>query len=771
MRLVYLALGWSLGIVLAANVALHLPLIWLALALITVVLAWRSRRVGAFAVLLFMLGGLRMATMPLTSGIAAYNGLGGMTIEGTVVSEPDRRDDKVLLRVAVETVTRAGTTTSTDGLILVSAPPLSDARYGDRISATGTVYEPGKSDRFSYADYLSRSGVFSIMQDSAVTVTQRAAANDWLSGLIDLKGRAADAIRHNLPEPQAGLLVGMLLGNQHGITPDVSDAFAQTGASQVIAISGFNMTVLSGVVIGLLKRLRLRRGYAAAISIGVIAAYTVFVGANPAVVRAAIMSGLLVIGTALRRETYLPASLAFAALGMSLLNPLVLWDVSFQLSFFATLGIALFADPLSRRFDAVLTRWFRSGARLLSAVLTEPLVVSMAALAFTLPLTMLYFGEVSPFILLVNLLIMPVQPALLLIGGAATLSGAFSPVIAQILYWIDLLPLSWTIGVVQVFATLPSYEVFASANLIAAFFIVVLGAAMIKAAQPKWTIKVGALTWRKLALLGTFCGLAITLLSVALYVSKPDGLLHVWMLDMGESNAVLIQTPRGAHFLIDGGRYPSRLLTAIGDRLPFSNHALEVLFITQPDEAQFGALPDVIERYDVGVVIDQGQPNLGEAFKALQTKLAAHPTINARTGYSLTTDDGVRIEALNPTAQPGLGDSLDRNALVLRLSYGDVSFLLTSELSPAGQEALIKSGKIQASVLQIPQQGAIHTLDAEFVQAVAPQVAIVQGDNPDPDTLSLVGDVPVYRTDQDGTIDLSSDGHNLWITPEKRPRE
>jgi competence protein ComEC len=582
MRLVYLALGWSLGIVLAANVALHLPLIWLGLGLITLVLAWRARRVEAFAVLLFMLGGLRMASIPLTSGIAAYNGLGGMTINGTVVGEPDKRDDKVLLRVAVETVTRAGTTTPTDGLVLVSAPPRSDVQYGDHISATGILYEPGTSDRFSYADTLSRSGVFSVMQESAVIVTQHA-GNDLLGGLIGLKGRAADAIKHALPEPQASLLVGMLLGNPHGISPDVSDAFAQTGASQVIAISGFNMTVLSGVVIGLLKRLKMRRSYAAAISIGVIAAYTVFVGANPSVVRAAIMSGLLVIGTVLRRETFLPASLAFAALVMSLLNPLVLWDVSFQLSFFATLGIALFAKPLSARFDAVLTRWFRSGARLL----TEPLVVSMAALVFTLPLTMLYFGQVSPFILLVNLLIMPVQPALLLIGGAATLTAAISPVLAQVLYWIDLLPLSWTIGVVRLFATLPSYEVFVSANLISAFFIVVLGASMIKGVQPEWTIKGMALSWRKLALLGAVCGLGITLLSVALYVSKPDGLLHVWLLDMGDSDAILIQTPRGAHFLIDGGRYPSRLLTAIGDRLPFSNHTLEVLFITQPVDAQY----------------------------------------------------------------------------------------------------------------------------------------------------------------------------------------
>ena len=84
----------------------------------------------------------------------------------------------------------------------------------------------------------------------------------------------------------------------------------------------------------------------------------------------------------------------------------------------------------------------------------------------------------------------------------------------------------------------------------------------------------------------------------------------------------------------------------------------------------------------------------------------------------------------------------------------------------------MKAGaEIKASVLQIPQQGAIRALDAEFVQAVAPQIAVVQGDHPDPATLSVVGDMPLYRTDENGTIDLRTDGHNLWISPEKRPRE
>ncbi len=232
-----------------------------------------------------------------------------------------------------------------NGSLLLDLPQPKLIYYGDRIIATGLLMTPGLSDHFSYADYLARSGIFSILSDASVQVQQR--GSGFFSALFSLKSQANAAINHALPDPDAGLLAGILLGNQRGLSPEVSAAFAQTGASHVIAISGFNMAVLAGIVIGALKRLRLRPAYAAVIALGVIGLYTLFVGANPSVARAALMSGLLVVGEALRRRTYLPASLAFAALILSLLNPLVLWDVSFQLSFFATLGLALFAEPLS----------------------------------------------------------------------------------------------------------------------------------------------------------------------------------------------------------------------------------------------------------------------------------------------------------------------------------------------------------------------------------------------------------------------------------------
>lgn len=764
MRLVYLALGWCAGIVLAANAGLRLPLFWLAFAVIALLLAWRTRRIEFAACLLLALGALRMASIPPTSALAAYNDMGGMTIEGVVAGEPDRRDDRVQIRLAAETVTRIGMTTPTEGLVLVDALPLTDARYGDRIRATGLLYTPGESDRFSYADYLARSGVYSIMQEASVEVVERGAGS-FFGALVDLKAQAAASIRSALPEPQAGLLTGILLGNERGIAPEVSDAFAATGAAHVIAISGFNMAVLSGVISGTLRRLRVRPAPTALISILVLGVYTLFVGANAAVVRAALMSGLVVAGMALRRESYLPASLAFAALVLSALNPLVLWDVSFQLSFFATLGLALFATPFTKAFEAALARWFPARVqRFFGVLLTEPLIVTLAALVFTLPLTMLYFGQFSPIVLLVNVLIVPVQAYILLLGLAATLIAFVLPPLAQILYWLDMIPLAWTIGLVRLFGRLPTAEVFVSPNLIALFFFAVLGAAMIKAVQPRWSLRLRYFAQKRAVLSAlALAGVGIVVLTGTLFLSRPDGRLHVWLLDMGGSNAVLVQTPRGAQILVDGGRFPSRLLTALGDRMPFNDRTLEVLVLTQPDEAQFGALPAVLERYTPGVILSSGQPNLGASWAALGEKLSAYTRVNVAAGYSLETDDGVRLQVLNPERTPTLGTPLDEAALVLRLKYGNLSFLLTSDLSREAQAALVESGQdLYAAVLQLPER-----VDRDFLAAVQPQLIVTQVEEANPDELAKAGEIPIYRTDAGGTIHLSTDGLTLQIVQDE----
>jgi competence protein ComEC len=268
----------------------------------------------------------------------------------------------------------------------------------------------------------------------------------------------------------------------------------------------------------------------------------------------------------------------------------------------------------------------------------------------------------------------------------------------------------------------------------------------------------------------------LLVLMAAMLLSRPDGKLHVWLLDIGHSNATLMQTPGGAHILVDGGRYPSRLLTALGDRLPYYDRKLEILAITHPDEWDIAALESVLERYSVGAALYHGQKNDGDVFGRIMDRLARSdtPLVEARAGYRLELDDGVRIEVLHPKAKPRVTDKLNDHALVLRVSYGDVSFLLTSDLSSEGQREMLARGiSPVAAVMQIPQHGAVRALDDEFLKLAQPQVALLQSDvsnrrgDPDPDTLSLFEGIPLFRTDEMGTIHLFTDGETLHVVGSK----
>lgn len=784
MRLVYIALGWTIGIVLAAQFP-ALPLwVWLvAMGLTTAatVIAWQSpRRIVFIALLAFALGGYRYALVPRGSDIAQYNNIGGVTIEGVVESEPDIRDDRIQLQLRAETIFTQSQTYATHGLVLVNAPRVAPVAYGDRIRATGELITPQEFDTFSYSDFLARSGVFSILTNAIIEPVGSSEGSPFLAFLLNIKAQAQSHINQNLPEPAAGLLSGILLGNERGISPELNDAFSAVGASHIIAISGYNMAVISGVIMGLLNRSPIGRYKWLATLIGIIflAIYTLLVGANAAVIRAAVMSSLLVIAPLFKRKTYVPASLACVALIMSLHNPTVLWDISFQLSFFAVLGLALFVEPLSNPFYALLRFLFPQPiARTLRSILEEPIIVSLAAQMMTLPLIILYFQRVSLVSLIVNLLIVPIQTPLLFAGAIATILAFFVPALAQILFWIAGLLLMYTIGVVRNFARFPFADAsfYVDPRLIALFFILVMGGAMLNATRPAWYLRLSRQIQSRFALsLTLFIGTLLALLLFAGFQSRPDGQFHLWLLNMGHSNAVLMQTPGGAHILVDGGRFPSRLLTALGDTLPFNDRELEMLIITQPDEFDVAALPAVLERYTVGAVLTHGQPNENPVIATLETAIAPYPVVNVTAGYTATLDDGVTLEILNPLEKPELGTSLNNSALVVRVTYGNVSFLLMGDASIDAQTAILESPFYPtASVMTLPQHGTARSLSAEFLAAVQPQVILLQSDpanrrgDPDAGVLEMLPNVPFFRTDTQGTLHLWSDGTELWVQPEQ----
>lgn len=780
MRLVLITLGWVIGIILSAQFQTIFWMLGIPASIILSVVLYRFKRSAMWwgiVALAFMLGGLRYSFVPRTSDVAFFNGSNG-TIEGIVIAEPDVRDDRIQLRVEASTIFANNQTYVVNGVVLVEASTLSDVQYGDKVRATGSLITPAEWDTFSYADFLGREGVFTIMPYAAVEVTDSGHGIPFFATLISLKQSVHERIVSSLPEPQAGLLTGILLGNERGISPELSDDFSRVGASHIIAISGFNMVIVSGIVMRFFGVIfRERQWLAVCMGIIVIAVYTLFVGANNAVLRAAFMSVMLVIAPLFKRKTYVPASLAFTTLVLSFLSPTVLWDVSFQLSFLAVLGLSLFADPLSRYFHTLLTRWLPyKHAQLFHAFLNEPLIVSIAAQITTLPLIILYFGRLSVVSLPVNVLIVPVQSILLIVAMVAVGISFVVPAIGGVIFWGDMVFLSWSIEIVRAFARLDFADIGVSIDgrLIGGYYALLIGGAMVTATRPPLWLRLEQFLRKQVVLVAIVTtGIISTILMVGVFLSRPDGQLHIWMLDMGHNNAVLIQSPNGAHILVDGGRFPSRLLTALGDRMPYYDREIEMLAITHPDEFDIGALNSVLERYSVGVALLNGHPNLSETVQEIESRLADVPTVTVRAGYSIQLDDGLLVEVLHPQAEPVLSDDLNDHVMVLRLNYGEVSVLLTSDLNREGQMAMLENGYHPlASVMQIPQHATLLALDGEFLAQVQPQVALIQIDranrrgDPDDDTIANLGDIPIFRTDEIGDIHLWTDGQSLWIAGE-----
>ena len=784
MTLLYLVAAWLTGIFLAAQ-SHTTALTWLALAVAAVGMAFVAHRQRPWR-LFFLCGALlafgaaryAWADRPLSDEhIAHYNDSGPVTFTGVVIEDADPREQYVNLRVSVEQVETPGGATPSEGLVLVQAGRYGDYQYGDRVRASGQLKTPPEFDDFSYRDYLARRGIHAILPDATVTVLEHDQGKPWMAVLYNVKSHAQRTINRLLPSPQAPLLSGILIGVESSIPPDVRDDFDRTGTSHIIAISGSNIIVVIQVLMGLLKpSLGTRR--AASVTLVGVAGYTLLVGADPAVMRAAIMGGLALVAAQLGRRTYGYTSLAFAAWLMTLWNPHTLWDLSFQLSAGATLGLLLFSEDFTAALQRLLERGFaQETAQEVTRWLSEPLVVSVAAQITTTPLILFTFGRLSIISLAANIFIVPVQSSIMVLGWLAVLVGMIWPLLGQPLAWIAWLPLTYTLKMAHALGRLDWASVdvpgFSTTHITLFYGALALLAVMQLQHPDDRRTLLRALSRRitPLALGGT--ALVLTFLVWATALTQPDGKLHVWFLDVGQGRAVLIQTPNGAQILVDGGPNPARLRSAVGDALPFWDAELDILIVTQPKYEAINALPALLERYDVRQAFSNGQPSQGESMLALRDALGDTPLQALSAGNRLQTSDDVQIEVLHPQVTPAALDQPENTGLVLKITYGEATFLLTPDLNAEGEQAMLSAGwYVGSTVLELPFRGRASANDAQFLNAVQPQVAVVgvEASNyqqlPDADVIERLRTYttqPLYRTDHHGTVEIVTDGHTLQV--------
>ncbi len=462
MVLFYLGGAWLLGICLASLFRVPTELIRLTAVLPAAITAlwWREQpiRLASACCLTMLLGALRFnASIPHfhEHSLTYYNDTGWTTIQGIVVAEPEFGDRQTNLRLKAYQIRVKDRWQKTEGTVLVQANPYPRYAYGDQLEVSGLLETPPKFEDFSYRDYLARRGIYSILRRPQIKLLAHDQGNPIYAALLTFKERALSTIGAMLPEPEASVLAGILLGVDHGLPKDLKEAFSLTGTTHVLVISGSNIALLTGMLTAVGHRLLGRRKATPFVLAG-IAMYTILVGADAAVLRAAIMGGLYVLALHYGRQTHALISLMVAASAMTLLNPQALWDVGFQLSFAATLGLILLVPPMQEALANRLRHWLSAArARQALSVLNDALVVTLAAQITTTPVILYTFGRLSLVSLITNFLILPVQPGVMVWGGMATLLGLVWLPLGQVVSWVTWLFLTYTTRVVESTARIP----------------------------------------------------------------------------------------------------------------------------------------------------------------------------------------------------------------------------------------------------------------------------------------------------------------------------
>ncbi len=698
-------------------------------------------------------------------------------------------------------------------LLAVTAPRYPTVEPGDRVRLSGRTEPPPEG---GYGDYLRRIGVAGTLRTPTLELMGRDPGVG--ASLERIRRAAGDALARALPEPAAGLAAGILVGLRDRVDRDLAAAFTATGLSHVVAISGWNIALVAGLV-GALLAGRARRTRSGGIVLAIVL-YTLLAGASPSVVRAAAMAGIALLARETGRPGTAAAALGWAVAVLVVAAPANAGDVGLQLSAAATAGLIAWSAPITAALDQRTGRlpgWVREG-----------LGVSLAAQAATLPIVLLSFGRVAPLSPLLNLAVVPLVPAAMAVGALALVGGGVAalggPAIVATLAGVPgAMVLGLLIAIVRFAATLPLANVtldppagaIGAGLLVGAYVIgrlahrarmgrsAIAGAARGTAASPAGVPRppTPAPTQRSPAhkpvadgrrrgsrratlLRG---GAIVAALAVAVLVlaaaARPDGRVHIVVLDVGQGDAILVTGPTGGRMLVDGGPDPDRLLVALDARIPPWDRRIDLLVLTHPHEDHVAGLPLVLERYRVGRVAEPGMPGGGPGYAAFEERIRSGgpPGFRLATGDEFALD-GVAFSVLWPDAErvPAAssddGSIVNDSSIVLLGAFEGRRFLLAGDAEADVEQILVGRGLPAVDLLKVGHHGSRTSTSAGLVAATRPRVAAISvgahNDYGHPsrevlDRLTGIG-AAVLRTDLVGTIDVALGVRGIEVHASRR---
>lgn len=692
------------------------------------------------------------------SGLAPYYGETA-AVTGVVDSLPTRKEEALSFPLKILTI---------DGVEVAEKLQVRLAqgdktyRAGDVISFGALVEKPQglrNPGGFDYALYLKGQGIDSVVYLRAGSGISSAGHKTTPFYLLQgLRGRLLNLCDELFPGESAQLIRGVLLGDKGGDAALAED-FRRAGVSHVLAISGLHVGLIYAFARLLLDRLKVGGKLRLPLMAAVLCFYLFLTGFSASVIRATLMLLAVAFGETVGEEYDGLSALSLAGLLILITSPAQLFAAGFQLSFAAVLGITLFYGPACKLWQ----KHFRQPGSILSS-----LFLTACASVVTLPITFYHFQTFNPISFLANLIVVPLIGLILPLAIGPLVVGLLVLPLAKIIALPAAIFARFCLDVTGFFAGVELFTINRGGFGGVEICFLILAAFVLT----------GYFNFRRAsARIFVFSALPflLTVALVSLWLPRP---LTVTFLDVGQGTATLIETPGGGAYLVDGGGY-EEFGGYSQNRTPISQEVLlpalyaknirrlDGVFISHNHADHAQGIEELLQSFPVTRIYVNSKYN-GEHLLA-QDKIPVTPL---GQGDELQAADGTRFNVVWPDSkvEAVADDEQNEASLVVRVGYGGRSLLLTGDIG-AETEMQLKAAEVDCDVLAVPHHGSNGSTCEEFVAATTPQVAIISVGryntfgHPRQEVIERLeqADVRVYRTDEQGAVEVKTDGEKLNV--------